>query len=113
MDYDLEAGRALMNAHGIVTIALVVAETNTLFHARNAFASGGVLEDPATGAAAAALSGYLRDINWPHTGAIDIIQGEDMGMRSLLRAEISDVKNSSIRISGTRSNYGCIIYPFF
>lgn len=101
MDYDLETGRTLMNAHGIVTIALVVAESNTVFHARNAFASGGVLEDPATGAAAAALSGYLRDIDWPHTGAIDIIQGEDMGMRSLLHAEISDVKNSSIRVSGT------------
>ncbi|MCF6220818.1 MAG: PhzF family phenazine biosynthesis protein [Robiginitomaculum sp.] len=101
MDYDLDAGRAFMNTHNIVTIALIVAETDTLFHARNAFASGGVLEDPATGAAAAAFAGYLRDINWTHDNVIDIIQGEDMGMRSLLRAEFSDKIGSSVRLSGT------------
>ncbi|MCF6275737.1 MAG: PhzF family phenazine biosynthesis protein [Robiginitomaculum sp.] len=101
MDYDLDTGRAFMNTHNIVTIALIVAETNTLFHARNAFASGGVLEDPATGAAAAAFAGYLRDINWPHKNQIDIIQGEDMGMRSLLRAEFSDEAGSSVKVSGT------------
>ena len=101
MDYDLDAGRAFMNTHNIVTIALIYAETETLFHARNAFASGGVLEDPATGAAAAAFAGYLRDINWPHGNQINIIQGEDMGMRSLLRAEFSDEIGSSVRLSGT------------
>ncbi|HFB54770.1 MAG TPA: PhzF family phenazine biosynthesis protein [Hellea balneolensis] len=100
MQYDLDAGRAFMRTHNLVTIALIHAETPTTFHAHNAFASGGVLEDPATGAAAAALGGYLRDINWPHHGQIDIIQGEDMGMRSLLHADISDVPGSSIRISG-------------
>jgi len=61
----------------------------------------GVYEDPATGAAAAAFAGYLRDINWPYGGAIDIIQGEDMGMRSILHAEIPPVPGSSIRVSGT------------
>ena len=58
-------------------------------------------EDPATGAAAAALAGYLRDLGWPHGGAIDIVQGEDMGMKSLLRAEILPVAGESIRVSGT------------
>jgi len=101
MAYDLDTGRAFMNTHNIVTIAVINAETDTLFHARNAFASGGVLEDPATGAAAAALAGYLRHINWPHMGQIDIIQGEDMGMRSLLRAEFTDEVGSSIKVSGT------------
>lgn len=101
MSYDLETGRALMDRAGLITIALVHAETPQLFHARNAFASGGVYEDSATGAAAAALAGYLRDIRWPHGGAIDIVQGEDMGSRSLLRAEFSRVKGSSIRVSGT------------
>ncbi|EIJ8981394.1 TPA: PhzF family phenazine biosynthesis protein [Citrobacter freundii] len=61
---------------------------------------GGVYEDPATGAASAAFAGYLRDINWPHGGSIDLIQGEDMGMRSLIRAEIADELGSSIRVSG-------------
>jgi len=101
MDYDLNAGRDLMNKNGLVTISLIHAETDQLFHARNPFASGGVFEDPATGAAAAALAGYLRDINWSHKGAIDVIQGEDMGMKSLLRAEIPPEAGSSIRVSGT------------
>ena len=100
MKYSLDEGRALMQRAGLVTIALVQSESEQRFHARNAFASGGVYEDPATGAAAAALAGYLRDISWPHHGAIDIVQGEDMGSRSLLRAEFTRVAGSSIRVSG-------------
>ena len=34
-------------------------------------------------------------------GRIDVVQGEDMGMRSRLRAEIPEGKGSSIRVSGT------------
>jgi PhzF family phenazine biosynthesis protein len=101
MRYDLEAGRALMTKLGVATISLIVAETPRLFHARNPFAAGGVYEDPATGAGAAALGGYLRDLGWPHEGAIEIIQGEDMGMRSRLHAEIGPELGSSIRVSGT------------
>jgi PhzF family phenazine biosynthesis protein len=101
MTYNLEQGRTLMNRENLVTIALVHAQTPLLFHARNAFASGGVYEDPATGAAAAAFAGYLRDIGWQQRGVIDIVQGEDMGSRSRLRAEYSRVKGSSIRVSGT------------
>jgi predicted PhzF superfamily epimerase YddE/YHI9 len=77
------------------------AESAHLFHSRNAFASGGLIEDPATGAATAAFAGYLRDAGWPHGGRIDIIQGEDMGMKSLLRAEIPAQPGASIRVSGT------------
>ena len=101
MHYALDAGRTLMLASGLVTVVLVVVESDQLFHTRNAFASGGVLEDPATGAATAALAGYLRDLGWPHGGAIDVVQGEDMGMRSRLRAEIGPAPGSSIRVSGT------------
>jgi PhzF family phenazine biosynthesis protein len=101
MRYDLKLGRELMEKAGLVTVALVTAENPQLFHVRNAFAAGGVLEDPATGAAAAAFAGYLRDIGWPHAGVIDIVQGEDMGMRSLIRAEIGETAGSSIRVSGT------------
>jgi PhzF family phenazine biosynthesis protein len=99
--YDLDAGRKLMSAEGLVTIDLIYAESSQLFHARNPFAAGGVYEDPATGAAAAALAGYLRDLGWPHEGSIEIVQGEDMGMRSRLRAEISPAAGASIRVSGT------------
>ena len=101
MHYHLDAGRRLMLAAGLVTVSLVHAETASLFHARNPFAAGGVYEDPATGAAAAALAGYLRDLGWPHGGAIDIIQGEDMGVPSRLRAEITSETGASIRVSGT------------
>jgi PhzF family phenazine biosynthesis protein len=90
-----------MEKAGLITIALVRAENPQLFHVRNAFATGGVVEDPATGAAAAAFAGYLRDIGWPHEGVINIVQGEDMGMRSLIRAEIGEMAGSSIRVSGT------------
>jgi PhzF family phenazine biosynthesis protein len=101
MRYDLEAGRALMQRAGLVTIVLAYAETPQRFHTRNPFASGGVYEDPATGAATAALAGYLRDLGWPHAGQIDLVQGEDMGMRSLLYAEIPPEPGSPIRVAGT------------
>jgi PhzF family phenazine biosynthesis protein len=101
MRYELDAGRAFMNREGFVTVLLAYAESSRLFHTRNPFASGGVYEDPATGAATAAFAGYLRDLRWPHGGAIEIVQGEDMGMRSRLHAQISPTQGSSIRVSGT------------
>jgi PhzF family phenazine biosynthesis protein len=101
MRYELEAGRALMQALGLATIVLAWAEGAQLFHTRNPFAVGGVYEDPATGAGTAALAGYLRDLGWPHGGAIDVVQGEDMGMRSRLHAGIPAEPGSSIRVSGT------------
>jgi len=100
MQYDLETGRVLALAHSIGTFILVHAETPQLFHARNPFPIGGVYEDPATGAAAAALAGYLRDLGWPHGGSIDIVQGEDMGVRSLLHAAIPTAHGASICVSG-------------
>jgi len=101
MEYDFEDGEELMRELGWITILLVHAETDRLFHTRNAFAAGGILEDPATGAATAAFAGYLRDLGWPHGGAIDVVQGEDMGVKCLLHAEITPEPGASIRVSGT------------
>ncbi|MFT4728210.1 MAG: PhzF family phenazine biosynthesis protein [Granulosicoccus sp.] len=101
MDYELDAGRVFMNKEGLVTVMFVFAESAQKFHTRNPFASGGVLEDPATGAATAAFAGYLRDIQWSHGGSIDIVQGEDMGARSLIRAQFNNEKGSSVRVSGS------------
>ncbi|WP_137173467.1 PhzF family phenazine biosynthesis protein [Massilia sp. HP4] len=101
MRYALDTGRKLMLEHGLVTVVLAWSEHPQRFHTRNPFASGGVYEDPATGAGTAALAGYLRDIGWPHGGRIEIVQGEDMGMRSLLTAELGDGQGGSIRVSGT------------
>jgi PhzF family phenazine biosynthesis protein len=100
MRYDMGAGRELMAREGWVTVLLAFAETERRFHTRNAFAFGGVFEDPATGAATAAFAGYLRDLGWPHGGSIDIVQGEDMGMRSLLHTDIPALPERSVRVSG-------------
>lgn len=101
MTYDLETGRDVMQASDLVTISLLWVETPRRFHARNAFASGGVVEDPATGAAAAALGGYLRDLNWPHGGQIDIEQGFDMGVPSKLHVTISKPPGAPVTVAGT------------
>lgn len=101
MDYELDEGRSFMRERGLVTIMLAWMEDDQTFHCRNAFASGGVFEDPATGAAAAAFAGYLKQINWNHGGRINIIQGEDMGMKSRITANITDDQNGTILISGT------------
>ena len=100
MKYDLNKGKTLMLREGWTTIMLAYSETVQLFHSRNPFASGGVYEDPATGAATAAYAGYLNDINWPHNGRVEFIQGEDMGAKSKLIAEVSTQKGASIKISG-------------
>lgn len=100
MAYDLSAGRNFMRDRGLVTIMFAVAENDQLFHVRNAFASGGVFEDPATGAAAAAFSGYMRDVNYSKSGIINLIQGEDMGAHSLIKTEFRFIKGDSIRVSG-------------
>ncbi len=100
MRYDLMDGKRLMMNAQLVTIVLAFAESDQLFHTRNPFASGGIYEDPATGAATAAFAGYLRDLGWPHGGTIHIVQGEDMGQRCKLRADIPLAPGSSIRVSG-------------
>ena len=99
MAYDLDRGRALMREADLVTIAFVH-EREGGFDVRNAFASGGVVEDPATGAAAAAFAGMLRDLGRPVAGALELVQGEDMGRRSRLRVEYGPEPGGSVRVSG-------------
>lgn len=101
MQYDLAFGRQVMGAHGWMTTNLIVPESEQLFHARVAFAPGGVVEDPATGAAAAGLAEVLRYQNWPHGGAFSVHQGDDMGMPSRLFVQLSSVRGSPVRVSGT------------
>ncbi|CAM5220440.1 hypothetical protein CDEF62S_00652 [Castellaniella defragrans] len=89
-----------MRDRGLVTIALIWREAERVFHARNAFASGGVLEDPATGAAAAALAGLLRDRRLLKAGDLLIWQGEDMGRPSRLDVRFTDIPGSGIQVGG-------------
>ncbi|MEO0495759.1 MAG: PhzF family phenazine biosynthesis protein [Pseudomonadota bacterium] len=101
MQYDLDEGRKFMRQYGVVTVMLVVIQSHQQFAARNAFASGGVLEDPATGAAAAAFAGYLRDQKWPHGGRFAVHQGEDMGQPSLIKVALTDQPNAPVKVSGS------------
>ncbi|MBX3703617.1 MAG: PhzF family phenazine biosynthesis protein [Steroidobacteraceae bacterium] len=89
LDYDYARLKALMLADGLTTLQLVWRERADLFHSRNPFPVGGVVEDPATGAAAAALGGYLRDAGLIAAPATIVIrQGEAMGRPSRLTVEI-------------------------
>lgn len=83
LHYDFEALKALMQREDLTTLQLVWREHEGRFHSRNPFPVGGVIEDPATGAAAAALGGYLRDAG--HVAApfeFEILQGASIGMPS-------------------------------
>lgn len=102
LDYDLSALGALMARREWVTVALVQRETDTVFHVRNPFPPGGVVEDPATGAAAAALGGYLRSLGLIDPPAmLTIHQGVDMGRPSLLTVGVPADPSSGIEVTGT------------
>ncbi|WP_177320884.1 PhzF family phenazine biosynthesis isomerase [Lentzea waywayandensis] len=85
LDYDFDALRDLMLAHDLTTVHLFWRESEGLVHARDPFPVGGVVEDAATGAAAAAFGGYLRDLEGPQRFVIS--QGEDMGRPSRLEVD--------------------------
>jgi len=89
LDYDYERLKSVMLADGLATLQLVWRERPGLFHARNPFPVGGIVEDPATGSGAAALGGYLRDAGLLHAPAdIEIRQGETMGRPSRISVRI-------------------------
>jgi PhzF family phenazine biosynthesis protein len=100
MNYEFDTVRRLMMDENLITISLLWQESDEVFHSRNAFASGGVYEDPATGAAAAALAGYLRDIGWQGKSSFTILQGEDMGSPSRLLVNYGPETGSSVSVSG-------------
>jgi PhzF family phenazine biosynthesis protein len=100
MKYEFDITRPLMMEKELITISLLWKESDAILHSRNAFASGGVYEDPATGAAAAALAGYLRDINWGGKNEFTILQGEDMGVPSRLIVKYTPTKGESVAVSG-------------
>jgi PhzF family phenazine biosynthesis protein len=100
LDYGFTELAEVMNAAGWTTVHLFWPENADRFHARDPFPVGGVVEDPATGAAAAAFGGYLRDL-----GRIDrptrltVHQGVDMGRPSELRIDVDPV-DPRVRVTG-------------
>jgi PhzF family phenazine biosynthesis protein len=100
MSYDFAAMRSLMEREGWTTAQLVWRENPDIFHARVPFPVGGVVEDPATGAAAAALGAYLRELGRVQPPArITIHQGDDLGRPSLIVVDI-EPGDGGIRVSG-------------
>jgi phenazine biosynthesis protein PhzF family len=87
--YDFEGLKEIMLREGLTTIQLVWRGPDGVFHSRNPFPVGGIVEDPATGAATAAFGGYLRG-----TGLVDvpaslvIMQGEAMGRPSRIVVDV-------------------------
>ncbi len=101
LDYDFAALGELMARRGWTTVDLVWRESAHVFHARNPFPPGGVVEDPATGAAAAAFGGYLRELGLVGTPAtVTVHQGDDMGRPSLLTVGIGPDAGTGIAVSG-------------
>jgi PhzF family phenazine biosynthesis protein len=101
LDYDFDALAKLMRDYGLVTVQLVWPESKRCYHSRNPFAGSGVVEDPATGASAAAFGGYLRELGViEETASFKIIQGVDMGRPSEL--EVSVIAGEpGVRVSGS------------
>ncbi len=100
MAYDFEELRDLMLDHDWTTVAVVWRKSDEVWHARNPFPVGGVVEDPATGAAAAALGGYVRSRGLVEVPARLVVhQGDDLGRPSLLRVAIPEA--GGITVSGT------------
>ena len=100
LDYDFPRLAALMAAREWTTVALVHRVGPHEWAARDPFPPGGVVEDPATGAAAAAFGGYLRELGLvePPTSLI-IRQGDDLGRPSVITVDIP--VDGGIAVSGT------------
>ncbi|MEU5694875.1 PhzF family phenazine biosynthesis isomerase [Actinosynnema sp. NPDC020468] len=89
LDYDFDALADLLRSHDAVTADLLFPRSADTWDARNPFPVGGVVEDAATGAAAAAFGGYLRTLGHVREPrAITVHQGVDMGRPSVLRIDV-------------------------
>ncbi|MFD5795285.1 PhzF family phenazine biosynthesis protein [Streptomyces diastatochromogenes] len=78
--YDFARLEALMHRLDLTTVQLVWRKSATVFHVRDPFPVGGVIEDPATGAAAAAFGAYVRELGLVREDAVlTLHQGEDLG----------------------------------
>lgn len=100
LDYDYAALSALMREQRWTTAHLFWPQAATTFQVRDPFPPGGVVEDPATGAAAAAFGGYLRDLALvPLPTRVTLHQGVDLGRPSLLEVDI-EADTRTVRVTG-------------
>ncbi|WP_372787730.1 PhzF family phenazine biosynthesis protein [Paraconexibacter sp.] len=101
LDYDYPRLAQLMAAREWTTVALVHRREADTWEARNPFPPGGIVEDPATGAAAAALGGYLREVGaLEPPAAFTVLQGRHVGRPSRLDVEVPAERDAGIRVTG-------------
>ncbi|MFF3395374.1 PhzF family phenazine biosynthesis protein [Streptomyces sp. NPDC002669] len=101
LSYDFARLETLMHRLDLTTVQLVWRAAPDVFHVRDPFPVGGVVEDPATGAAAAAFGAYLRAEGLaPDSAVLTLHQGEDMGRPGTLTVELR-AGDPRVRVSGT------------
>ena len=108
LDYDFDRLKGLMQRRELTTLQLVWRESDAVFHVRDPFPVGGVFEDPATGAAAAAFGAYLRAMGLvrpDESAQLTLHQGHDMGRPSLLTVGLL-AGDARVRVSGTATRLG-------
>ncbi|MEU2465919.1 PhzF family phenazine biosynthesis isomerase [Streptomyces sp. NPDC012486] len=104
--YDFARLEALMRRLDLTTVQLAWRESVTVFHVRDPFPVGGVVEDPATGAAAAAFGAYARELGLvPDDAVLTLHQGADMGRPGTLTVELTP-GDARVRVSGTGTRIG-------
>ncbi|MER7907071.1 PhzF family phenazine biosynthesis isomerase [Streptomyces sp. NPDC020196] len=104
--YDFARLEALMRRLDLTTVQLAWRESATVFHVRDPFPVGGVVEDPATGAAAAAFGAYARELGLvPDDAVLTLHQGADMGRPGTLTVELTP-GDARVRVSGTGTRIG-------
>ncbi|TCO48497.1 PhzF family phenazine biosynthesis protein [Kribbella antiqua] len=101
LEYDFDRLLGYMLERDLTTVQLVWRESAHTFHVRDPFPVGGVVEDPATGAAAAAFGAYLRELGLVQPPAVlTLYQGQDMGRPSEIQVELRP-DDTRVRVSGT------------
>ncbi|MGW0701762.1 PhzF family phenazine biosynthesis protein [Streptomyces sp. NPDC002867] len=104
--YDFDRLEALMRRLDLTTVQLVWREAERVFHVRDPFPVGGVVEDPATGAAAGAFGAYVRELGLvPEASVLTLHQGEDMGRPGVLTVELR-AGDRRVRVTGTGTRIG-------
>lgn len=100
LSYDFDRLRDVMERSRLTTLQLVWPDHYDTYQSRNPFPVGGVVEDPATGAAAAAFGAYLAHHGLASPAAsFTIEQGVDMGRPSLIHVTLSS-DSPRVRVSG-------------
>ncbi|MCX5396661.1 PhzF family phenazine biosynthesis protein [Streptomyces sp. NBC_00102] len=100
LSYDFSRLESLMRRLDLTTLQLVWRESERVFHVRDPFPVGGVVEDPATGAAAAAFGAYARELGLvPEEAVLTLHQGADMGRPGTLTVELRP-GDARVRVSG-------------